>query len=151
MKKFKFEDYELRQLRAALVALTESYKREGLVDQSLKIISVEQIFNNFHDQIGRIEVLSEANGQLSRDVYNVSENYHGSIGETAKLLLLGERQEAILKKCKKLKEQIDSYNDAVLSTGLEGLVCEKCEITLTEVFSEQFAKSPQKAILHFFH
>jgi len=150
MTKIKFEDYELRQLRASLVALTESYKREGLVDQSLKIISVEQILNNFHEQRGRIEVLSEKNGQLSRDVYDVDGNYCGSIGETAKLLLLGERQAAIWKKCEKLKEQIDSYNIAVLSTGLESLVCEKCEISLTEVLSEQFAKSPQKTIINCF-
>ena len=109
MTKIKFEDYELRQLRAALVALVESYKREGLVDQSLKIISVEQILNNFHEQIGRIEVLSETSGKLSRFVYNVSENYCGSIAETAKLLLLGERQVEIWKKCKKLIEQMLFY------------------------------------------
>ena len=47
----------------------------------------------------------------------------------------------------KLKERIDAFNKDELKYGGAGW-CIKCEITVEEVYPEDFAKSPQKTVLN---
>lgn len=145
MTKIKFEDYELRQLRASLVALTESYKREGLVDQSLKIISVEQVEESSQWYI--IEIIYEKDGELFSDGFAPKELLGRKIKGAANYIIMSFRLRALRDELEKLKERIDAFNEDELKYGGAGW-CIKCEITEEEVYPEDFAESPQKTVLN---
>ena len=146
MKRSKLEDYELRQLRAALDALTESYKRKGLVDPTLKIISMEQVEESSQWYV--IEIIYEKNGELFSDGFAPKELLGRKIEGAANYIIMSFRLYALRDELEKLKERIDAFNEDELKYGGAGW-CIKCEITGEEVLSEDFAESPQKTILNF--
>ncbi len=144
MKKSKFEDYELRQLRAALDALTESYKRKGLIDPTLKIISMEQVWDLSQ---WFIEIIYEKDGELFTDGFDLKEFPGSDIEYVANYIMMAFRLHALRDELEKLKERIDAFNKDELKYGGAGW-CIKCKITGKEVHSEDFAKSPRKTVLN---